>query len=78
MSKLSIILGSMMGGGKKYCPDCGCDMKSNGTCPDCGYGEEDDAEEEGEENGHMQAMMDIRDDLQRVVEKLGRLISNGD
>lgn len=80
MSKLSIILGSMMGGNKEYCPDCGCDMKSNGTCPDCGYGEEEDEGEEegGEENGHMQAMMDLRDDLQRIVEKLGRLISNGD
>jgi|APGre2960657373_1045057.scaffolds.fasta_scaffold283549_2 hypothetical protein len=83
MSKLSIILGPLMGGsGKEYCPDCGCDMNSNGTCPDCGYGEEEGGdEEEGEESGessHMQAMIDIRDELQRVVEKLGRLIANGD
>lgn len=71
MSKLTIALGSLLGGtGKEYCPDCGCDMKSNGTCPECGYGEE----EEGEEMD-VQAIMDIRDDLQRVVEKLGRLIS---
>ena len=78
MSKLTIALGSLMGGGSKdYCPDCGCDMKSNGTCPDCGYGEEeDDTEEEGgEEEMDMQAIMDIRDDLQKLVEKLGRIIA---
>lgn len=77
MSKLTMVLGSLMGGGnKEYCPDCGCEMKSNGTCPDCGYGEEDDMEEEGgEEEMDMQAIMDIRDDLQKLVEKLGRLIS---
>jgi hypothetical protein len=79
MSKLTIAIGSLLGGGgKDYCPDCGCDMKSNGTCPDCGYGEEeeDDMEEEGEEEGmDMQAIMDIRDDMQKLVEKLGRLIS---
>lgn len=74
MSKLTIALGSLLGGtGKEYCPDCGCDMKSNGTCPECGYGEEE-GEDEGEEMD-VQAIMDIRDDLQRVVEKLGRLIS---
>lgn len=77
MSKLTIALGSLMGGGSKdYCPDCGCDLKSNGACPDCGYGEEGDMEEEdGGEEMHMQAMMDIRDDLQKLVEKLGRLIA---
>jgi len=62
------------GTGKEYCPDCGCDMKSNGTCPECGYGEEEEGEDEGGEMD-VQAIMDIRDDLQRVVEKLGRLIS---
>lgn len=76
MSKLTIALGSLLGGtGKQYCPDCGCDMKSNGTCAECGYGEEMDKEEEGDEGEHMQAMMDLRDDLQRIVEKLGRLIA---
>ena len=74
MSKLTIALGSLLGGtGKEYCPDCGCDIKSNGTCPECGYGEEEGEDEGGEMN--VQAIMDIRDDLQRVVEKLGRLIS---
>ncbi len=75
MSKLTIALGSLLGGtGKEYCPDCGCDMKSNGTCPECGYGEEEEGEDEGGEMD-VQAIMDIRDDLQRVVEKLGSLIS---
>jgi hypothetical protein len=79
MSKLTIALGSLMGGGSKdYCPDCGCDLKSNGTCPDCGYGEEDD-EDEGEEEGmDMQVLIDLKNDLQRVMEKLDRLIVNGD
>ena len=77
MSKLTIALGSFMGGNKDYCPDCGCDMKSNGTCPECGYGEEDDMEEEDDGEGEMdmQVIMDIRDDLQRLVEKLGRIIA---
>ena len=78
MSKLTIALGSFMNGtGKQYCPDCGCDLKSNGSCPECGYGEDDgEMEDEGEDEGmDMQAIMDIRDDLQRVVEKLGRLLS---
>jgi hypothetical protein len=78
MSKLTIALGSFMGGtGKEYCPDCGCDLKSNGSCPECGYGEDEgEMEDEGEDEGmDAQAIMDIRDDLQRVVEKLGRLLS---
>jgi uncharacterized Zn finger protein (UPF0148 family) len=80
MSKLTIAIGSLLGGGgKDYCPDCGCEMKSNGTCPDCGYGEEDDMEEEGgEEEMDMQALIDLKNDLQRVMEKLDRLIVNGD
>lgn len=77
MSKLTIALGSLMGGGgKDYCPDCGCDLKSNGCCPDCGYGEDEEEDDMEEEEGpDLQAIMDIRDELQRVVEKLGRLIS---
>ena len=78
MSKLTIALGSLMGGGSRdYCPDCGCDMKSNGACPECGYGEEED--DMGEEEGpDLQAIMDIKNDLQRVMEKIDRLIVNGD
>jgi uncharacterized Zn finger protein (UPF0148 family) len=80
MSKLTIALGSLFGNtGKQYCPDCGCDMKSNGTCPDCGYGEEGGGEDEGEEEGmDMQALIDLKNDLQRVMEKIDRLIVNGD
>jgi tRNA(Ile2) C34 agmatinyltransferase TiaS len=79
MSKLTIALGSLMGGGSKdYCPDCGCDMRSNGTCPDCGYGEEEDEDDMEEEGPDLQAIMDIKNDLQRVMEKIDRLIVNGD
>lgn len=80
MSKLTIALGSLMGGGSKdYCPDCGCDLKTNGTCPDCGYGEEEEEDDMEEEEGpDLQAIMDIKNDLQRVMEKIDRLIVNGD
>jgi hypothetical protein len=80
MSKLTIALGSLMGGGSKdYCPDCGCDLKSNGSCPDCGYGEEEEGDDMEEEEGpDLQAIMDIKNDLQRVMEKIDRLIVNGD
>lgn len=54
-------------------------MESDGTCSECGYGEEEDMMEEEddgeEENGHMERMVEIRDDLQRVVDKLSKLIS---
>lgn len=80
MSKLTIALGSLMGGGSKdYCPDCGCDLKSNGTCPDCGYGEEEEDDDmEEEEGAGTQELLDIKNDLQRVMEKIDRLIVNGD
>ena len=79
MSKLTIALGSLMGGGSKdYCPDCGCDLKSNGTCPDCGYGEEEEDDMEEEEGAGTQELLDIKNDLQRVMEKIDRLIVNGD
>lgn len=75
MSKLILALGSMMGG-KQYCPDCGVDLKSNGCCSECGYGEEegDMEEEDGEGEMDMQAILDIKDDLHRVMEKINRLI----
>ena len=66
-----------MGAGKEYCPDCGCDLRSTGSCPDCGYGEED--MDEGKEEGmDIQALVDLKNDLQRVMEKIDRLIVNGD
>jgi predicted amidophosphoribosyltransferase len=81
MSKLTIALGSLFGGsGKSYCPDCGSDLKSNGCCSECGYGEDEgEMEDEGEEEGmDMQALIDLKNDLQRVMEKIDRLIVNGD
>lgn len=50
-------------------------MESDGTCSECGYGEEEEYEEEGEDDGHMERMIEIRDDLQRLVDKLSKLIS---
>jgi hypothetical protein len=52
-------------------------MESDGTCSECGYGEEEEheGEEEGEDQGHMERMIELRDDLQRVVDKLSKLIS---
>jgi tRNA(Ile2) C34 agmatinyltransferase TiaS len=79
MSKLTIALGSLMGGtGKQYCPDCGCDLKSNGCCPDCGYGEDEMESEDKEESMQAQTLLDIKNELQRVMEKIDRLIVNGD
>jgi len=51
-------------------------MESDGTCSECGYGEvEDEGEEyEGEEMSS-DRLMEIRDDLQRVVDKLSKLLS---
>lgn len=65
---------------KRSCPECDSPMESDGSCSECGYGEmEDDGmEDDGEmedEGGHAERMMEIRDDLQRVVDKLSKLIS---
>lgn len=65
---------------KRSCPECDSPMESDGTCSECGYGESEEEggeyEEEGEEEGdHMERMTEIRDDLQRVVDKLSKLIS---
>ena len=62
-----------MGGKGRSCPECDSPMESDGTCSECGYGEEE--EYEGEEEGHMERMVELRDDLQRVVDKLSKLIS---
>lgn len=64
---------------KRNCPECESEMEPNGTCSECGYGEEEDGEEYegegGEEGDHMARMTEIRDDLQRVVDKLSKLLS---
>ena len=66
---------------KRSCPECGSPMESDGSCSECGYGgkEEEGGEyENGEEEGesdHMERMTEIRDDLQRVVDKLSKMLS---
>jgi len=67
-----------MGDRGRSCPECDSPMEADGTCSECGYGEEEEYEDEGgeeEDNGHMERMVEIRDDLQRVVDKLSKLIS---
>ena len=66
-----------MGGKSRSCPECESPLESDGCCSECGYGEEDDMEmeDEGEGDGHMERMIELRDDLQRVVDKLSKLIS---
>jgi hypothetical protein len=48
--------------------------------PECGYGEEEDGEEmESEEEGvDVGALLEIRDDLQRLMNKLADLIKDSD
>jgi uncharacterized Zn finger protein (UPF0148 family) len=76
---LLMFLGSPMGSRKKSCPECGSPLEENGCCSECGYGEEEEYEEEGgEEEGedmHNERMIELRDDLQRIVDKLSKLIS---
>lgn len=68
---------------KRSCPECGSPMESDGSCSECGYGESEDQggeyengeEEGGEEGDHMNRMTEIRDDLQRVVDKLSKILS---
>lgn len=64
----------------KGCPDCESPLEFNGCCPECGYGEEEDGEEmESEEEGvDVGALLEIRDDLQRLMNKLADLIKDSD
>ena len=78
MKAMLAILGGPMGGKSRSCPECGSPMEADGTCSECGYGEDEDMmedEEEGEDDGHMERMIEVRDDLQRIVDKLSKLIS---
>jgi hypothetical protein len=55
-------------------------LEENGCCSECGYGEEegeyeDDMGEEEGEDMHNERMIELRDDLQRIVDKLSKLIS---
>ena len=76
MKAMLAILGGTMGGKGRSCPECGSPMESDKTCSECGYGEnEEEYEDEDEDDGHMERMIEVRDDLQRVVDKLSKLIS---
>lgn len=61
---------------KRSCPECDSPMESDGSCSECGYGEmEDDGMEDGgEEEMSSERLVEIRDDLQRVVDKISKLI----
>lgn len=65
---------------KRSCPECESPMESDGYCSECGHGESEEEGGEyegGEEEGgdHMERMTEIRDDLQRVVDKLSKMLS---
>jgi uncharacterized Zn finger protein (UPF0148 family) len=75
MSRMMLALTSMLGASKKTCPDCGSTLMNDGSCPECGYGGEDDGEmEEEDEQAETQALLELKDDLQRVITKIDRLI----
>ena len=73
MNAMLAILGGPMGGKSRSCPECDSPMESDGTCSECGYGEEEEGEEEGGEEGS-DRLVEIRDDLQRIVDKISKLI----
>ena len=78
MKSLLMILGGPTADKGRSCPECDSPMEADGTCSECGYGEEEDMMEEDdgeEEDIHNERMIEIRDDLQRVVDKLSKLIS---
>ena len=76
MKSLLMILGAPSGGKERSCPECESPLESDGCCSECGYGEEEDMEEEDEgEDMHNERMTEIRDDLQRVVDKLSKMLS---
>lgn len=73
MKSLMMILGGPSGGRERSCPECDSPLESDGCCSECGYGEEEDMEEE--EDMHNERMKELRDDLQRVVDKLSKMLS---
>lgn len=78
MNAMLAILGGPMNDKQRSCPECESPMEMDGTCSECGYGEEEDMMEEDdgeEEDMHNERMIEIRDDLQRIVDKLSKLIS---
>lgn len=71
-----ISLGSMLGK-QRSCPDCSSPLESDGCCSQCGYGEDDGMDQEEEdEQLETQSLLDIKNDLQRIMDKIDRLIVN--
>jgi len=66
----------MMGAKEKSCPDCGMPMNRDGSCADCGYGE--DEMDDSDEKVETQALLDLRDHLQAAVKIVDRLIVDAD
>lgn len=62
---------------KGLCPDCGGGMKG-GECEECGYGNEEEEDDDEEESSNVSVLLEIRDDLQRLSNKIAKLIENGD
>lgn len=51
-------------------------MESDNTCSECGCGEEDEMEMEDddeEEDGQGERIAELRDDLQRIVDKMSKM-----
>ena len=75
-SMFDIFSGSFNGKARS-CPECESAMQSNGCCSECVYGEEADMMEEEEDDSaedmHKERMIEIRDDLQRLVDKMSKL-----
>jgi transcription initiation factor IIE alpha subunit len=72
---LMMIIGAPKGGKGHSCPECESSMESDGTCSECGYGEEEEGEEGEMEDEGGDRLMEIRDDLQRLVDKISKMIS---
>ena len=71
-----LIIGAPKGGKSRSCPECDSPMESDGTCSECGYGEdEDEGEEYEDEEMSNDRLMEIRDDPLRVVDKISKLLS---
>lgn len=67
-------LNSMLGGYRSHtCPDCKSEMSDEGSCEECGYGEEEESETEGSSAG-MQSLLDLRDSLQTAMKIVDRII----
>ena len=68
-----------MGAGRQdYCPDCSSELKSNGCCSECGYGENGDMEDSSEDTANVETLLEIKDDLARLARKIDKLIASGD